>query len=163
VSLAVYPGSFDPLTLGHLDIIQRVSKVFDKLIVLVSHSSKKTYIFSAAERRTLIEKALTHIKNVEVQTHVGLTTEFLKKVHAQVMVRGVRSANDFENEIVIAQMNKRLAPDIETLVLFPNAEFQFIASSAIKEIAQFGGDLKAFVPPNVSQALKEKLHVIRQN
>ena len=163
MSLAVYPGSFDPLTLGHLDIIQRVSKIFDKLIVLVSFSSKKNYIFSIEERKAMVEKAVGHLKNVEVKSHDGLTTEFLKKAKAQVMVRGVRSSGDFENEIVIAQMNKRLAPEIETLVLFPNAEFQFIASSAIKEIAQFGGDLSAFVPSNVSQALKERLHVIRKN
>ncbi len=163
MSLAVYPGSFDPLTLGHLDIIQRVSKIFDKLIVLVSFSIKKNYIFSAEERTALIKSTIGHLKNVEVQFHDGLTIDFLKKSKAQVMVRGVRSANDFENEIVIAQMNKRLAPDIETLVLFPSAEFQFIASSAIKEIAQYGGDLKAFVPPSVSQALKERLNVIRKN
>lgn len=163
MSLAVYPGSFDPLTLGHLDIIQRASKIFDKLIVLVSYSTKKNYVFSAEERQNLVKAAVSDYKNVEVKTHMGLTTEFLKKVNAKVMIRGVRSSSDFDHEIIIAQMNKNLAPEIETLVLFPNADLQFIASSAIKEIAQYGGDLRSFVPPNVDKALKERLHVIEKN
>ncbi len=163
MSIAVYPGSFDPLTHGHVDLIKRVSKIFSKVVVLVAYSSKKQYLFSAEERRSLIDRSLGHLDNVEVQIHDGLTTGFLKKIGAKIIIRGVRSAIDFDSEIVLAQMNKRLAADIETLVLFPNAEFQFISSSAIKEVAQAGGNLDAFVPTIVAQALKEKFNALRKN
>jgi pantetheine-phosphate adenylyltransferase len=156
LSVAVYPGSFDPITLGHVDVITRALTIFDRVIVLVAQSSKKQYLFSSKERRDLIIKALGKKKNVEVETWNGLTTDFVRDAGAKVILRGVRSSSDFDHEIVAAQMNKKLAPDIETCVFFPGPEFQFIASSAIKEIAQAGGDLSSFVTPNVTKALKEK-------
>lgn len=156
MSVAVYPGSFDPITLGHIDVITRALNIFDRVIVLVAQSSRKQYMFNAKERRDLIIKSLGKRKNVEVDAWDGLTTDFVKDVGAKVILRGVRSSSDFDNEIVVAQMNKKLAPGLETCVLFPSTEFQFISSSAIKEIAQAGGDLAAFVPPNVVKALKEK-------
>lgn len=161
MSVAVYPGSFDPITLGHVDVINRALKIFDRVIILVAQSSRKQYMFSSKERRDLIIKALGKKKNIEVETWDGLTTDFVKDAGAKVILRGVRSSSDFDHEIVIAQMNKNLAPDIETCVLFPSAQFHFIASSAIKEIAQSGGELEAFVPTNVAKALKEKFHARR--
>lgn len=156
MSVAVYPGSFDPITLGHIDVIARALKIFDRVIVVVAQSSRKQYMFSSTQRRDLIIKALGKRKNVEVESWDGLTTDFVKDIGAKVILRGVRNPSDFDNEIVVAQMNKKLAPDLETCVLFPSTEFQFISSSAIKEIAQSGGDLEAFVPSNVAKALKEK-------
>lgn len=158
MSVAVYPGSFDPITLGHVDVITRALKIFDRVIVLVAQSSRKQYMFTSKERKDLILNALGKRSNVEVEAWDGLTTDFVKKSGAKVILRGVRSSSDFDNEIVVAQMNKRLAPDVETCVLFPSSEYQFIASSAIKEVAQAGGNLDSFVPSNVAKALKEKFN-----
>ncbi len=156
MSVAVYPGSFDPITLGHVDVINRSLKVFSRVIILVAQSSRKQYMFSSKERRDLIIKSLGKKKSVEVETWDGLTTDFVREAGAKVILRGVRSSSDFDHEIVVAQMNKRLAPDIETCIFFPSAELQFISSSAIKEIAQAGGDLESFVPAVVAKAIKEK-------
>jgi len=158
--LAVYPGSFDPITFGHLDLIERLSKTFDEVIVLVSDSSLKKYCFSSAQRKGLVERCLKNanadIGNVKVEINAGLTIDFVNQVKGHVMVRGVRSSVDLDHELLLANMNRQLAPNIETLVLFPNSRFQFISSSAIKEIAQFGGKLDDFVPPIAAQALREK-------
>ncbi len=159
--LAVYPGSFDPVTHGHIDLIERASKIFKKVIVLVANSSKKQYTFSFAERKKLLEQSLGKVKGVEIQAHDGITTDYVKSVGAKIIIRGVRSASDFDHEIVLAQMNKKLAPDVETFILFPKTDFQFFSSSAIKEVAQAGGKLDAFVPKPVAKALKEKFHAIR--
>ncbi|OQW50316.1 MAG: pantetheine-phosphate adenylyltransferase [Proteobacteria bacterium SG_bin7] len=156
MNVAIYPGSFDPITLGHIDLITRALNIFDQVVVLVAQSSRKQYMFNSRERKDLIVKALGKRKNVKVEAWDGLTTDFAKKTGAKIILRGVRSSTDFDHEIVLAQMNKKLAPDLETCVFFPSAEFQFIASSAIKEIAKAGGDLEAFVPSNVVKALKEK-------
>lgn len=163
MSTAVYPGSFDPITLGHLDLIRRAAKIFDRIIVLVSHSERKTYLLSPDERKSLIVESVTGIKNVEINIWDGLTTDYVKKVGSKIILRGVRSSSDFDNEIVIAQMNKKLTDEIETCVLFPSPEYQFISSSAIKEVARAGGNLEPFVPLNVMKALKAKYNAIKKN
>ena len=157
MSKAVYPGSFDPITLGHIDIIQRISRQFDEVVVLVSESSEKKYLFSAAERKAFIEKALPQIKNMKVEVHQGLTVDYCKKNNAQVIVRGLRAVVDFEYEMTMASMNKKLDAKIETMLVFASPESYFISSRGVKEVASFGGDLSGLVPSEVALVLMRKL------
>lgn len=154
---AVYPGSFDPITLGHLDIIKRLSPLYDEVIVLVSHSPNKAYLFSANERKTMLEETLAGLTNIKVDIHEGLTVEYLKKNNANVIVRGLRAVVDFEYEMAMASMNKKLAPEIETVLIFASPDCYYISSRAIKEIARFGGKLDGLVPVHVQQRLFNKL------
>ena len=154
---AVYPGSFDPITMGHVDIIERLTKIFDNVTVLVAHSSQKVGTFSAQERKELIQKSLSHLKNVKVEIYEGLTTDYMRQVKAQVIVRGLRAVVDFEYEMTMASMNKKLAPDIETMLVFARPEYYYISSRGVKEVAQNGGSLKGLVPKNVVAPLKKKL------
>lgn len=154
--VAVYPGSFDPITMGHVDIIQRLSKVFDRVIVLVSESSQKAHLFSAEERKKMIQETLKNTKNVEVDISGGLTVDYLKKVKAQVVVRGLRAVVDFEYEMTMANMNKKLAPEIETLLVFASPEYYYISSRGVKEVAVNKGSLEGLVPDHVDKALKIK-------
>lgn len=153
---AVYPGSFDPITLGHADIIRRIQKIFGNVTVLVSQSSRKNYLFTADERKELAKNALKDIPNVEVAIHDGLTVDYLKKHNAQVIVRGLRAVSDFEYEFVMANMNKKLSPDIETMIVFASPEYYYIASNTVKEVAMHGGPVSNLVTPNVEAALKKK-------
>lgn len=154
--IAVYPGSFDPITMGHIDIIKRVSKIFDQVIVLVANSSDKKYLFSAEERAEYVRKAVNE-KNVEVCVHNGLTTDFMKARSAQVIVRGLRAVADFEYEGTLANMNYRLAPNIETFMIFSRPEYYYISSRGVKEMARNGGDLKGLVPDFLTSVLTAKL------
>lgn len=154
---AIYPGSFDPITLGHVDIIERISKMFDQVIVLISVSSQKNSLFTVEERKQLIEKALPGLKNVTVDFHEGLTVDYLKKKNAKVIVRGLRAVVDFEYEMTMANINKKLDPSLETILVFANPEYYFVSSRGVKEVAKFNGSLDGLVPDNVKEPLKQKL------
>ncbi|MBC7371625.1 MAG: pantetheine-phosphate adenylyltransferase [Bdellovibrionaceae bacterium] len=155
--IAVYPGSFDPITLGHVDIIQRISKLYDQTVVLISQSPNKSSFFTAEERKQLIEKSLSHLKNVTVEIHDGLTIDYMKKIKSNVIVRGLRAVVDFEYELTMANMNKMLAPNIETLLVFADPKYYFISSRGVKEVAQHGGSMHGLVPDLVAEALIKKL------
>jgi pantetheine-phosphate adenylyltransferase len=154
--IAVYPGSFDPITNGHIDIINRVSKIFDHVIVLVANSSDKKYLFTSEERAEFVRNAI-QVKNVEVAVHSGLTTEFMKAKKAQVIIRGLRAVADFEYEGTLANMNHRLAPDIETFMIFSRPELYYISSRGVKEMARNNGALKGLVPDFLEPLLIKKL------
>lgn len=157
--IAVYPGSFDPITTGHIDIIKRVAQIFDQVIVLVANSSDKKYLFSAEERADFIRKSISDagVKNVEISVHTGLTTEFMKVRKAQVIVRGLRAVADFEYEGTLANMNHRLAPEIETFMIFSRPEYYFISSRGVKELARNRGELKGLVPDFLAPILIQRI------
>jgi pantetheine-phosphate adenylyltransferase len=154
--IAVYPGSFDPITLGHRDIIQRMLPSFDKVIMLVSENRKKVGLFTPEERVQLAREALKDLPGVEVDVHAGLTVDYVKKQGAGVILRGLRAVTDFEYELVMANMNKKLAPDIETMIVFASPEFYYVSSNTVKEVALHGGKVKDLVPANVEAALIRK-------
>jgi pantetheine-phosphate adenylyltransferase len=154
---AVYPGSFDPITLGHVDIIERISKLYDQTVVLISRAPNKSFLFTPEERKELIEQSLSHLKNVRVDVHSGLTVDYMKKNGYSVIVRGLRAVVDFEYELTMANMNKTLAPEIETLIVFADPRYNFLSSRGVKEVAQHGGPLQSLVPPVVIEALNKKL------
>jgi len=156
LAIAIYPGSFDPITHGHLDIIKRASSIFDKLIVGVYDRPEKRLLFSTEERVQMTQQATAHLKNVNVQSYSGLTVDFAKKVGAHVMVRGLRMSSDFEREFEMAMMNKKLAPDLELVCFMASLQYQFLSSSLLKEVAQLGGCLEAMVPNHVAKALRKK-------
>lgn len=155
--IAVYPGSFDPITTGHLDIIERISNIFDRVIVLVADSNQKNYLFSAEERAGFIKKIAEKNNKVEVDMFNGLTVDYMKKRDAKVIVRGLRAVADFEYEGTLASMNKRLAPEVETFMIFSRPEYYFISSRGVKEVARNGGDLKGLVPEFIIPQLVTKL------
>ena len=153
---AVYPGSFDPITLGHIDIITRMQRIFGEVTVVIAQSSRKTCLFTAQERKVLAEQALKSVNGVKVAIHEGLTTDYVRRVKAGVIVRGLRAVSDFEYELVMANMNKKLAPEIETMIVFAAPQFYYISSNTVKEVAINGGSVKDLVPANVDRALKAK-------
>lgn len=155
--IAVYPGSFDPITTGHVDIIERLSKIFDQVIVLIAQSGDKNYLFTAEERAQFIQVQFAHLKNVSVDFSSGLTVDYMKKKGAKIIVRGLRAVADFEYEGTLASMNKTLAPDIETFMIFSRPEFYFISSRGVKEVAKNKGQLTGLVPDHVIMELKKKL------
>ena len=150
---ALYPGTFDPITVGHGDLIARASKRFDRVIVAVAGSGSKSPCFTLEQRIDLARCALSHIPNVDVMGFSGLLVQFAKKQGAEVILRGLRAVSDFEYEFQLASMNRKLAPDVETMFLTPDEGFTFISSSLVREIASLGGDVGAFVHPIVEQAL----------
>ena len=154
--IAVYPGSFDPITIGHVDIIQRLARIFDKVIVLVAQSGDKKYMFTAEERAQFIQSEISHLTNVEVDFFSGLTVDYMKKKKAKVIVRGMRAAADFEYEGALASMNKTLAPEIETFMIFSRPEYYFISSRGVKEVAKNKGELNGLVPEKVKKELMKK-------
>lgn len=156
-SRAVYPGSFDPITLGHIDIIRRLSHLYDEVVVLVTESAQKKYLFSSQERMQLIEKSMEGVRSVSVDSFSGLTVEYMKKKNIPVMVRGLRAVVDFEYELTMANMNKNLDPNIETMLVFASPEYYYISSRGVKEVAQHGGRLENLVPDFVGKALMKKL------
>jgi len=156
VTKAIYPGSFDPVTNGHLDIANRAAALFDELIICVYDVPLKSLMFSTRERVDLMKKSVTHIPNVRVEPYTGLTVNFAQKVNARVLVRGLRMSSDFEREFEMALMNKKLAPDIELVCFMTSLEYQFISSSLLKEACQLGGDISNLVPEHVAVALAEK-------
>ncbi len=156
MTIAIYPGSFDPITNGHLDIVRRASAIFDELILGVYDRPEKRLLFSTEERVKLAREAVSTFKNVRAQAYSGLTVDFARKVGAKVMVRGLRMSSDFEREFEMAMMNKKLAPDLELVCLMASLQYQFLSSSLLKEVAQLGGCLEDMVPVNVANALRKK-------
>lgn len=157
--IAVYPGSFDPITLGHLNVMERASRLFDKLIVGVGVNIEKQSLFSAEERQGLIREATVHLPNIEIRTFYGLAVEFVKQCGACLMVRGVRPITDIQAELTMMMANRRLAPEIETLFMIADGELAHVSSSLIKQIAPLTGDeeLARFLPRGVVAALRAKL------
>lgn len=153
---AVYPGSFDPVTFGHLDIIERASKVVDEVIVAVLINSGKNPLFSMEERVEMLKQATEKFSNVRVETFQGLTVDFAKKVGAKVMVRGLRAVSDFESEMQIAQTNHSLNPEIDTMFFTTSLEYAFLSSTIVREVASYGSDVSQFVPAVVEERLKKK-------
>ena len=156
MAIAIYPGSFDPVTLGHLDIIKRASSIFDELIVGVYDRPEKRLLFSTEERVQMAQQSISHLKNVRIQSYSGLTVDFAKKAGAQVLVRGLRMSSDFEREFEMAMMNKKLAPQLELVCFMASLQYQFLSSSLLKEVAQLGGCLEEMVPDHVAKALRKK-------
>ncbi|MCR4900591.1 MAG: pantetheine-phosphate adenylyltransferase [Treponema sp.] len=154
---AVFPGSFDPPTNGHLDIIQRASRLFDDVDVVISVNPAKQYMFSEQERLEMLKELLKDYKNVQVHLWEGLIVNYAKEHGAKVLIRGIRSSNDFSYEFELAHMNQNLNPQIETMFLPSKEKWGVVKSSSIKELAMFGGDISRMVPPLVAQALKQKL------
>jgi pantetheine-phosphate adenylyltransferase len=151
---AIYPGSFDPITNGHIDIIERIRTFYDELTVLVANSPDKKYMFSAEERAELIRGALGDARNVKVDFHDGLTVEYAKQNGAPVVVRGLRAVADFEYEMAMANMNKHLNPDVETMIVFADPKYGYVSSRLIKSVSNYTKDLKGLVPDNVLEAIR---------
>mgnify|MGYP001333391387 CR=1 FL=1 len=156
MTIALYPGSFDPVTNGHLDVINRAAVLFDELIVSVYQAPPKQLLFDAEERGEMMRKAVAHLPNVRVMAYSGLTVGFAKEVKAKVIVRGLRMGADFDREFEMALMNKKLAPEIESVFLMTNLEYEFLSSSLLKEVAYLGGVITDFVPEHVAAAIKKK-------
>lgn len=153
---AIYAGTFDPITNGHVDVIERACEMFDKVYVVIAVNSKKVTLFSEAERFEMISEALNHLKNVEVIIHHRLTVEIAEEKNAIAMVRGIRAVSDFEYEFQIALMNRKLSPNIYTVFLTPHEKYTYLNSTIIREMAKYGRDTSEFVPKNVSIKLLEK-------
>jgi pantetheine-phosphate adenylyltransferase len=154
--IAVYPGTFDPITNGHTDLVARAARVFPKVIVAIAESPHKKPLFSLDERISLSRKQLAHLPNVEVVGFNSLLAEFVQQIGATIIIRGLRAVSDFEYEFQLASMNRHLAPKVETLFLTPDEEFSFISSSLVKEIARLGGDVSEFVAAEVQQAMRQR-------
>ena len=153
---AVYPGSFDPITNGHLDIIERASRIYDKVVVGVLNNSSKKPLFSVNERIGLIKEVTSHIDNVEIDSFEGLLVDFVKGKDASVIVKGLRTVADFEYEFQMALLNKALNPEYETVFLMTDSKFSYISSSMVKELAGFNGDLTGLVPCEIIEKIKQK-------
>jgi pantetheine-phosphate adenylyltransferase len=153
---AIYPGSFDPLTNGHLDLIQRAAKLFDRVVVAVAKNEDKRPLFSASERLTLVKQAVRDLPGVQVDTFDGLLIDYVVDRKAQAIVRGLRAVSDFEFEFQLALMNRKLNENIETIFMMPKDTYTFLSSRIVKEIARLGGDVGAFVPAHVRVALAKK-------
>ncbi len=153
---ALYPGSFDPLTYGHLDVIERAASLFEEVIVAVSRNASKKPLFSVAERVDMLKAVLAPYPNVKVDSFEGLTVNYARFRGANAIIRGLRAISDFENEFMMALTNKKLAPTIDTVFLMTRAEYSFISSSGVKEVASFGGCVKELVPPEVEERLVKK-------
>ena len=152
----MYPGSFDPITIGHLDLIERCSSMFDEVIVAVMMNDEKSGTFSVSERKAMVEGSIKHLKNVTVVAGEGLTVDFAHKMGCRILVRGIRAVMDYEYELQHATSNKVLRPEVETLFLVASPKYSYISSSVARTIASYGGDLSGFVPASVAKVLIEK-------
>jgi pantetheine-phosphate adenylyltransferase len=156
VTTAVYPGSFDPITMGHVDVVTRASHLFDKIIMAVVKNPGKQPLIPLDERVKLAQESIKHLPNVEVESFEGLTVDLAKAHNAKVIIRGLRAVSDFENEFAMSQMNKRLCPDVETVFMMAGLEYQFLSSSMTKEVALLGGAIGDLVPAHVREYLLKK-------
>jgi pantetheine-phosphate adenylyltransferase len=158
--IAVYPGTFDPMTRGHEDLVRRASKLFDRVVVGVADSQSKQPFFSLSERVDIAKEVLGHYPNVEVSGFTGLLKDFVRQHDAKVIIRGLRAVSDFEYEFQMAGMNRYLLPDVETLFLTPSDQYQFISGTIVREIAMLGGDVSKFVFPSVEEWLTKRLESV---
>ena len=155
--LAIYPGSFDPPTNGHLDLIQRGSKIFDELVVSILRNSEKVPMFSVAERLEMLRELTADLSNVRIDTFDGLMVEYAKSIDASCVLRGIRAVSDYEYELQMALMNRRLRPDLETVFMMPAEQYSYLSSRLVREAARLGGDISGLVPELVKHRLQEKL------
>ncbi|NLY43901.1 MAG: pantetheine-phosphate adenylyltransferase [Clostridiaceae bacterium] len=162
MKIAVYPGSFDPVTNGHLDIIERASKIFDKVIVTVMKNSNKVAMFTVEERMELLRKVTKDLPNVEIDWGTGLLVNYVKKKQAHFIIKGLRAVSDFEYEFQMALVNKKLEPKIETLFLTTSSKYSYLSSSVVKEVASLGGCLKELVPDEIIMDIVRKVREIRE-
>jgi len=156
VRLAIYPGSFDPVTNGHIDILEKTSKLFDKIIIAVVHNVGKKALFSLNDRVNLIKESTSHIPNIEVESFSGLLVDYVKQKGAIAIIRGLRTVADFEYEMHIAQINRKMLPEVESIFVLADSRYFFVSSSIIKEVALLGGDVSELVPESVKVGLTEK-------
>ncbi len=155
MTTAIYPGTFDPIHRGHIDIIERTAKMFDNLIVVIAKNSKKVNLFAEEERLKMLKEALTHLNNVDVIFTSGLLADIAKKKNAVAIIRGIRNSTDLDYEMPVAQMNRKIS-GVTSVFILPDEKYSFLSSSIIREIASFGQEVSEFVPENVALALKEK-------
>lgn len=153
---AIYPGTFDPITNGHFDLIERAARFYERLIIAVADNRNKNSLFTLEERVELAKMTVAHLPNVEVVGFQGLLVDFVREVNGNVLLRGLRAVSDFEYEFQLASMNRKLAPEVETMFMTPAEQFSFISSSLVREISALGGDISEFVHPEVLQALTAK-------
>jgi pantetheine-phosphate adenylyltransferase, bacterial len=161
LKIAVYPGSFDPVTNGHVDILERTSRVFDKIIVAVVQNVSKQPLFTLEERVNLIKETTKHLDNIEVESFCGLLVDYLKDKKVDILIRGLRTATDFEYESNMSMINKKLLPEADTMFIMADSNYICVSSSGVKEAALLGGDVSSMVPPEVDAGLKEKLRQIK--
>jgi pantetheine-phosphate adenylyltransferase len=154
---AIYPGSFDPPTNGHLDLIQRGSKIFEELVVAILRNSEKVPMFSVGERREMLQELTSDLKNVRIDTFDGLMVEYAKSMDAMCVLRGIRAISDYEYELQMALMNRKIEPSLETVFMMPADKYSYVSSRLVREVAQVGGPVKGLVPEVVEQKLREKL------
>lgn len=157
MKIAVYPGSFDPVTKGHLDVIERASKIFDKVIVAVMYNQSKSPMFSPDERVKLLEMTTSHLENVTVDKHTGLLIDYLKAHDVRILVKGLRAISDFEAEFQMASVNQKLCKEIETVFIMTRTEYMYLSSSIVKEVASLKGDITDFVTEDVKRAILNKM------
>ena len=158
MTVAIYPGSFDPITNGHLDIVTRAARFFEKIIIGVYERANKHLVFTTEERVDLARRAVANLPNVEVKSFSSLAVDFAKQEKAQVMIRGLRMNADFEKEFEMAMMNRKLSPELDLLCLMASQEYQFLSSSLLKEVARLDGNISDLVPEHVAEALRKKVH-----
>ncbi len=154
---AIYPGTFDPLTLGHLDVIERASRIFDRLIVAVGVNASKKPLFSTEERMAMVREVVKDMANVEVDSFSGLLVDYCRNKHVYALIRGLRAFSDFEYEFQMALTNRKLAPEVETIFLMPKETHSYLSSSMVRRIAEMGGNIENFVPPPVRRALERQV------
>ena len=157
MAVAIYPGSFDPVTLGHQDIIERCSKIMDKVIVGVLRNNSKHPLFSVEERVNMLMGVVGHLPNVEVRSFDGLLVDFVRQCRADVIIRGLRAITDFEYELQLSQTNRVIAPEVDTMFLTTNLKYSYLSSSIVKEIAMYHGDISAFLHPDIARRVREKM------
>ena len=156
MKLAIYPGTFDPITYGHIDIAERAVTLFDKVIITIAVNSSKKPLFSIEERKKMITESVSHLPNIEVDAFKGLLMDYAEKKKAAAVIRGLRAISDFEYELQMALMNRKLAEDVVTVFLMPNVKYTYLNSTIVKEVASFGGDISGLVPAGVERRLREK-------
>jgi len=155
--IAIYPGSFDPVTNGHLDLIERASKLFDRLIVALLRNLEKDALFSLQEREEMLVESLRHLPNVSVDSFDGLLVDYARRKGAQVILRGIRAVSDYEYELQMALMNRQLEPGVETVFMLPGEAYSYLSSRLVKEVARLGGSVKGLVPPQVEKRIRAKV------
>ncbi|MCE5342527.1 MAG: pantetheine-phosphate adenylyltransferase [Eubacteriales bacterium] len=151
--LCVYPGSFDPVTLGHVDLIERAAKLFPNLVVAVLNNPDKHNMFTVEQRMNMLSRACAHLTNVTIDSFGGLLVDYMRSANAEIVLRGLRAVTDFENEFQMAQVNRQIAPGIETLFMMTSPDYAYISSSAVRQIAMFGGDISTLVPPCIIEEI----------